>query len=166
MSQLLWIKWNFELTVFELTVPDLYMQRCTTVQTGIFWKKKLWWSSDRSRTSHTGGTNPWVWGKNPLFSKFLLKSAWKWKKLDRDGVHVPSAPVVPQLRSASVKYRSETVNLNTVNSKFRLIQSYCEIFFYNFPNIPCLKCTVNSNFHLIRSKTLPTNDFELTVPDL
>ena len=26
--------------------------------------------------------------------------------------------------------------------------------------------TVNSNFHLIRSKTLPTNDFELTVPDL
>ena len=39
-------------------------------------------------------------------------------------------------------------------------------FFYHFPNIPCLKCTVNSNFHLIRSKTLPTNDFELTVPDL
>ena len=29
-----------------------------------------------------------------------------------------------------------------------------------------LKCTVNSNFHLIRSKTLPTNDFELTVPNL
>ena len=28
------------------------------------------------------------------------------------------------------------------------------------------KYTVNSNFHLIRSKTLPTNDFELTVPDL
>ena len=65
-----------------------------------------------------------------------------------------------------VKYRSETVNSNTVNSKFHLIRSYCEIFFYNFPNIPCLKCTVNSNFHLIRSKTLPMNDFELTVPDL
>ena len=63
-------------------------------------------------------------------------------------------------------YRSGTVNSNTVNSKFRLIRSYCEIFFYNFPNIPCLKYTVNSNFHLIRSKTLPTNDFELTVPDL
>ena len=64
------------------------------------------------------------------------------------------------------RYRSGTVNLNTVNSKFHLIRSYCEIFFYNFPNIPCLKCTVNSNFHLIRSKTLPTNDFELTVRDL
>ena len=28
------------------------------------------------------------------------------------------------------------------------------------------KCTVNSNFHLIGSKTLLTNDFELTVPNL
>ena len=64
------------------------------------------------------------------------------------------------------KYRSGTVNSNTVNSKFYLIRIYCEIFFYNFPNIPCLKYTVNSNFHLIRSKTLLTNDFELTVPDL
>ena len=63
-------------------------------------------------------------------------------------------------------YRSGTVNSNTANSKFHLIRSYCEINFYNFPNIPCLKCTVNSNFHLIRSKTLPTNDFELTVPNL
>ena len=54
----------------------------------------------------------------------------------------------------------------TVNSKCHLIRSYCEIFFYNFPNIPCLKYTVNSNFRLIRSKTLLTNDFELTVPDL
>ena len=59
-----------------------------------------------------------------------------------------------------VNYRSRTVNSNTVNSKFHLIRSYCEIFFYNFPNMPCL------NFHLIRSKTLLTNDFELTVPDL
>ena len=64
------------------------------------------------------------------------------------------------------RYRSGTVNSNTVNSKFHLIRSYCEIFFYHFLNISCLKCTVNSNFHLIRSKTLPTNDFELTVPDL
>ena len=63
-------------------------------------------------------------------------------------------------------YRSVTVNSNTVNSKFHLIRSYCEIFFYHFPNISCLKCTVNSNFHFIRSKTLLTNDFELTVPDL
>ena len=57
------------------------------------------------------------------------------------------------------RYRSGMVNSNTVNSKFRLIRSYCEVFFYNFPNIPCLKCTVNSNFHLIRSKTLPTNEW-------
>ena len=64
------------------------------------------------------------------------------------------------------KYRSGTVNSNTVNSKFHVIRSYCEIFFYHFPNISCLKCTVNSNFHLIRSKTLLTNDFELTVQDL
>ena len=54
------------------------------------------------------------------------------------------------------------VNLNTVNLKFHLIR----IFFYHFPNISCLKCTVNSNFHLIRRKTLPMNDFELTIPDL
>ena len=63
-------------------------------------------------------------------------------------------------------YRLGTVNSNTVNSKFHLIRSYCEIFVYNCPNNSCLKYTVNSNFHLIRSKTLPTNDFELTVPDL
>ena len=63
-------------------------------------------------------------------------------------------------------YRLGTVNSNTVNSKFHLIRSYYEIFFYHFPNILYLKCTVNSNFHLIRSKTLLTNDFELTVPDL
>ena len=68
--------------------------------------------------------------------------------------------------NTACKYRSGTVNSNTVNSKFHLIQSYYEIFFYHFSNISCLKCTVNSNFHLIRSKTLPTNDFELTVPNL
>ena len=64
------------------------------------------------------------------------------------------------------RYRSGTVNSNTVNSKFHLIRSYCAIFFYNFSNISCLKYTVNSNFHLIRSKILPTDDFELTVPNL
>ena len=63
---------------------------------------------------------------------------------------------IPQLY-----YRSGTVNSNMVNSK---LLCYCEIFFYQFPNIPYLKYTVNSNFHLIR--TLLTNDFELTVPDL
>ena len=39
-------------------------------------------------------------------------------------------------------------------------------FFYHFPITSCLKCTVNSFIHLIRSKSLLTNDFELTVPDL
>ena len=63
-------------------------------------------------------------------------------------------------------YRSDTVNLNTVNSKFHFIQSFCEVSVKCFPIISCLKCTVNSNFHLIRSKTLPMNDFELTMPDL
>ena len=63
-------------------------------------------------------------------------------------------------------YRLGTVNSNTVSLKFHLIRSYCEIFFYHFPYISCLKCTVNSNFHLIRSKILLTNDFELTVPNL
>ena len=64
-------------------------------------------------------------------------------------------------RCSFCNYRS-----GTVNSKFHLIRSYCEIFFYNFPNISCLKYTVNSNFHLIRSKTWPTNDFELILSDL
>ena len=58
-------------------------------------------------------------------------------------------------------YRSGTVNSNMVNSKFHLIQSYCQMFFYHFSNISCLKCTVNLNFHLIQSKTLLTNDFEM-----
>ena len=35
-----------------------------------------------------------------------------------------------------------------VNSKLHLIRSYCEIFFYHFPNISCLKCTVNSKQNL------------------
>ena len=34
-----------------------------------------------------------------------------------------------------LKYRSGTVNLNTVNSNFHLIRSYCEIFFYHVPTI-------------------------------
>ena len=50
----------------------------------------------------------------------------------------------------------------------RLIRSSAqfEVTVNNFPNISSLKCTINSNFYLIRSKTLPTNDFELAVPDL
>ena len=58
------------------------------------------------------------------------------------------------------------VNSNTVNSNFHLIRSFCEMFSYHFPFISSLKCTVNSYFHLFRSKSLPTKDFELTVSDL
>ena len=58
------------------------------------------------------------------------------------------------------------VNSNTVNSKFHFIRSFCEMFCYYFAIIPCLKCTVNSYFHLIQRKSLPRNDFELTVPEL
>ena len=32
-----------------------------------------------------------------------------------------------------------TVNSNTVNSKFHLIQIFCEMFSYHFPIISCLK---------------------------
>ena len=63
-------------------------------------------------------------------------------------------------------YRSGTVNSNMVDSEFHLIRSFCEIFVCNCPNILCLKCTVNSNFHLIRGRALLADDFELTVPDL
>ena len=56
--------------------------------------------------------------------------------------------------------------IRTRFSKLHLIRSYCEIFFYHFPNISCIKCTVNSNFHLIRGRTLLTNDFELTIRNL
>ena len=55
----------------------------------------------------------------------------------------------PIMVKQSIGYRSGMVNLNMVNSNFHLIRSYCEIFFYHFPNISCLKCTVYSNFHLI-----------------
>ena len=74
---------------------------------------------------------------------------------------------ITMIEMVSTNYRQGTVNSNTVNSKFHLIRSYCEIFFYNCPNISCLNAlSVNSNFHLIRSKTLLMNDFELTVSDL
>ena len=65
-----------------------------------------------------------------------------------------------------LKYRSGTVNSNTVNSKFHFIRSFCEMLSYHFPIISCSKCTVHSKFHLIRRKSLPTKDFKLTVPDL
>ena len=63
-------------------------------------------------------------------------------------------------------YRSDTVYSNTVNSKFRSIQIFYKVSVNSFSIISCLNCTVHSNFHLIRNKSLATNDFELTVPDL
>ena len=50
--------------------------------------------------------------------------------------------------------------------KFHLIRIFHEVSVNIFSIISCLKCTVNSNFHLIRRKFLPTNHFELTVADL
>ena len=50
-------------------------------------------------------------------------------------------------------YRSGKVNSNMVNSKVHLIRSYCEIFFYNFPNISCLKYTVNFWFEGVCTPT-------------
>ena len=61
-----------------------------------------------------------------------------------------------------IKYRSGTVNSNMVNSKFHQF----EVPVSCFPIISCLKYTVNSYFHLIRSKTLLTNDSELAMSDL
>ena len=80
-------------------------------------------------------------------------------------LHQPTIPL-HGLPITYAHYRSHTVNSNTVNSKFHLIQSFYEVFVNIFSIISCLKFTVNLNFHLIQSKTLPTNDLELTVPDL
>ena len=116
----------------------------------------------------------YYWNKEFKYSKTVKRKEpsrkFFWKLKDRIFT-TPFLPkkwkIVQKMENFSdSKYRSGMVNSNTVNSKFRLIRSYCEIFFYHFSNIPCLKYTVNSNFHLIRSKTLPTNDFELTVPNL
>ena len=103
----------------------------------------------------------------PLSENSYITSQWQIHIVKTE--HMPSFSVQFSSFSCSFGefwYRSGTVNSNTINSKFHLIRSYCEIFVYNCPNISCLKYTVNSNFHLIRSKTLPTNDFELIVPDL
>ena len=32
-----------------------------------------------------GGGNPWVWEKTYYLARFLLKTAWEWKKLNREG---------------------------------------------------------------------------------
>ena len=69
-------------------------------------------------------------------------------------------------RTGYSHYRLGRVNSNTVSSKFHSIRIFFEASVNSFFIISCLKCTVNSYFHLIRSKTLPTNHFKLTVPDL
>ena len=72
-------------------------------------------------------------------------------------------PIFIFMKITTGYYRSGTINSIMVNSKFHFIQSFCDIYVKCFPMISCLKCTVNSNFHLIRSKILPKIDFELTV---
>ena len=63
-------------------------------------------------------------------------------------------------------YRSGTANSNTVKSKLHLIQTLFQLSAKFLSLLSLLKNTVNSNFHLIRRKNWPTNDFELTVSDL
>ena len=50
----------------------------------------------------------------------------------------------------------------------RLIRSSTlfEVSVKCFPIISCLKCMLNSYFHLFRRKSLPTNDFKVTMPEL
>ena len=40
-----------------------------------------------------GGTNSCAWGKTYYLARFLPKTAWKWKKLDWQGMHIPSTPL-------------------------------------------------------------------------
>ena len=40
-----------------------------------------------------------------------------------------------RMTQSPTEYSSGTVNSKMANSKFHLIRSYCEIFFYHFPNI-------------------------------
>ena len=35
------------------------------------------------------GSQPWILGKNYYLTRFLQKTAWKWKKLDREGGGAP-----------------------------------------------------------------------------
>ena len=66
----------------------------------------------------------------------------------------------------SINSKEATIQSN--NSKWVLIRSFksnlflIRIFVHN-SNYSVL---YSSNFHLIQSKTLPMNDFELTMPDL
>ena len=39
--------------------------------------------------------NPRFWSKNYYLARFLLKTAWKWKKLDQEGMCVPSTALRP-----------------------------------------------------------------------
>ena len=52
----------------------------------------------RSRISQRGN-QPRDGGANLLFWRFFPKIAWNWKKLDPEGVHVPSAPLDPLIKT-------------------------------------------------------------------
>ena len=49
-------------------------------------------------------------------------------EMDKDGLEFKQAPKENEKQVIVNNYRSGTVNSNTVNSKFHLIQSFCEIF--------------------------------------
>ena len=54
-----------------------------------------------------GGANPWVWGKNLLLAWVLPKTAWKWKKLNREGVR----PWHPQILNPPIKNDNDAYHI-------------------------------------------------------
>ena len=89
-------------------------------------------------------------------------------KVTTENIHVGQSVVCSclglRLKHSLLRTTGQVRLIRTVNSKFHLIRSFCEIFSYHFLIISCLKFMVNSN--LIRRNSLPTNDFKLTVPNL
>ena len=67
------------------------------------------------------------------------------------------------------QYRLDTLKSNTVYSKLRANSIFWSINRIHFGVLHvklCSKYAVKFEFHIFRRKTLPTNDFELTVPNL
>ena len=76
-----------------------------------------------------------------------------------------------KVSNALISEVSSLQNVNTGRARLIrtwLIQSFTlfEVSVKYFPIISCLKRMVNSCFHLFPRKSLPKNDFELTVPNL
>ena len=70
--------------------------------------------------------------------------------------------------TTNLNYEELHIEVRHGLNQIRLIGSSTlfEVSMKCFPIISCLKCTVNSYFHLFRRKPLLTNDFKLTVLDL